>query len=782
MAFIQPTAQLRAAVASYSVLPITSNVLGDLRIVNDLGTLYTWSNASSSGALSDWHKISISTYGDLQGRPSSSPLAIDNAMESIRNIFMNYILIFYKNVINWGVIVEKMLNGLVDRFATAESIDPVHSSAYKYLASPVYDYTESFYVQNFDGTLDEYTKILIHDNSFSTAYHKVFDAVRNLIDPGTLVYGLGFNGASYGIQIDKANEDDWFENVDGEDFTFDVRLKPNHYQYHDGEGDHDLADNVPVIVQPGDFNFKIEITGIGHFIKVSYKSVTDVVVELTGSIELIQQTWAHVAVIRESGILKIYVDGILDAQTTVANNEAIKPTTGSQYENILRIGGHDQGWIERGMVVNYRGRMDEIRYSKGIARWTTTFTPPTVRYNTPTQTTDFSKKLLLHCDGTNNSTTIIDDSLAGKTISVAGNAKLDTSVKKFGTASLSLDGNGSYVSAPSSTDFNLTYLKSFTIEGWFNSSDVSKLQYLFSQRRDDWSYYGLRYDPSGKFVWEDNSFNENYLHRVIEGSFTLTNNTWYHIALVRKYFAPGNFEVDENNPFDTNNKAVWYLFINGVSIPLTLTAQDGGHPWEAWAWSIPIMEYAPMGWSSPFVVGADTKYLTNGFIGHIDEFRLSLSREDEVDFKYEGARYVTNFTPATTHFLSYSEQPAVNNMVIQSQGFDTNDVPTSARVVIFEEDEILQHEPLILDTITPKKDLRVWVSRDGGTTFTEATDLKIEFDVMSEFYTDWFETSINWYVGTVDLSTQPNGQLLVWKITTHNNRKMLIRSVAVNWK
>jgi hypothetical protein len=44
----------KAGVASYSNLPITSNVIGDARITNDTGHLYVWNISSSSGALTDW--------------------------------------------------------------------------------------------------------------------------------------------------------------------------------------------------------------------------------------------------------------------------------------------------------------------------------------------------------------------------------------------------------------------------------------------------------------------------------------------------------------------------------------------------------------------------------------------------------------------------------------------------------------------------------------------------------------------------------------------------------
>jgi hypothetical protein len=96
MAFIQQLGQMRSPATTYATLPISGNVLGDLRIVSDIGCLYTWMSSSGSGSLTDWKKVTVSSYNDLTGRPSSTPLAIDNIITCIRNIMMNYVLIMFK--------------------------------------------------------------------------------------------------------------------------------------------------------------------------------------------------------------------------------------------------------------------------------------------------------------------------------------------------------------------------------------------------------------------------------------------------------------------------------------------------------------------------------------------------------------------------------------------------------------------------------------------------------------------------------------------------------------
>jgi hypothetical protein len=71
---------------------------------------------------------------------------------------------------------------------------------------------------------------------------------------------------------------------------------------------------------------------------------------------------------------------------------------------------------------------------------------------------------------------------AGKTITVHGNAKLSTAVKKFGTASLALDGTGDYLSVASQPDFEFG-TGAWTIEAWiYNTSNPGANQILFDFR------------------------------------------------------------------------------------------------------------------------------------------------------------------------------------------------------------------------------------------------------------------------------------------------------------
>lgn len=89
-----------------------------------------------------------------------------------------------------------------------------------------------------------------------------------------------------------------------------------------------------------------------------------------------------------------------------------------------------------------------------------------------------SVSLLLPMDGTDGSTSIPDLSNNGFTVSVGGNAQLDTAQSKWGGASLLLDGSGDYISIPDNADFDFG-TGDFTIEFWLRWNSLSNYQTIY---------------------------------------------------------------------------------------------------------------------------------------------------------------------------------------------------------------------------------------------------------------------------------------------------------------
>ena len=104
-------------------------------------------------------------------------------------------------------------------------------------------------------------------------------------------------------------------------------------------------------------------------------------------------TWTHITVVRNGNSLVMYVNG-----TSVATYDCTGATINSGGTGLV-VGRQNTNVND----FYFKGWLDELRISKGVARWTSNFTPPTEPY-----TPDSYTKLLLHMDGDDGSTTFID--------------------------------------------------------------------------------------------------------------------------------------------------------------------------------------------------------------------------------------------------------------------------------------------------------------------------------------------------------------------------------------
>ena len=107
----------------------------------------------------------------------------------------------------------------------------------------------------------------------------------------------------------------------------------------------------------------------------------------SGLTTLNNNTWYHIALVRSSTTLKLYIDGVERGSGTDSNNYTAKP---------LRIGGDYAGANE------FAGYIDELRVSN-TNRYTTAFTAPTGIFQG-----DANTKLLLHFDGVEGQTHVED--------------------------------------------------------------------------------------------------------------------------------------------------------------------------------------------------------------------------------------------------------------------------------------------------------------------------------------------------------------------------------------
>lgn len=228
-----------------------------------------------------------------------------------------------------------------------------------------------------------------------------------------------------------------------------------------------------------------------------------------------------------------------------------------------------------------------------------------------------SVSVLLHGDGSNGSTTIVD-SKGINSVSAIGNARVSTAVKKFGTGSVLFDGNGDYLSVPSNSVFNFG-TGNWTIEMWvYITSRTNNYPLLLGNNRGAWTTDAVAITNSNA---DNASFNDKFCFAWNNGGFispsagtsqllvanvTNSTGTWYHFAVVR-------------------NGTSIKMYRNGTEIASATVSSGAAFDF---------------GYNGTLIGGGNWDGSGSYYDGYLDDIRVTKGV----------ARYTANFTPPTTAF------------------------------------------------------------------------------------------------------------------------------------
>ncbi len=443
-------------------------------------------------------------------------------------------------------------------------------------------------------------------------------------------------------------------------------------------------------------------------------------------------------------------------------------------------------------------------------------------------------KLLLRCNGNDESPDFPDDSISNHNVTAEGNAQVDTAQKKFGTGSGLLDGTGDYLTIPDSDDWHFG-TGDFTVDCWIRFSSLTGTQGIWKQAADANNHVGLQWNGAAWGFYIIDSASALF---ALTGNDSISVDTWYHVAVVR-------------------NGDVWSIYRDGV---LKASATDSvAYPDRSEAFQIGALGsgYYFSGhidefrvskgiarWTEPFTPPTAEYILDEYFrlqcysestikqqgsyslkaIAQTDSLNdtltksglsLDLSGKDELKVGVYASRTGTNFqlqihdsggqTSTKDIIISQANNwetitwdisgidngdkdnideiiikiinaDVINtfyvdnfyvplesyNMTLISQSTAAEAQANTARIVLFEED---------VDSITENTDLKAYVSRDGGTTWTQAT-LSDEGD---------YETGKRILTGIADISGQPAGTSMKWKIETLNIKSLKLHGIGELW-
>jgi hypothetical protein len=222
-----------------------------------------------------------------------------------------------------------------------------------------------------------------------------------------------------------------------------------------------------------------------------------------GSTALPANSWVHVAVVRSSGTVKIYQNGV-SGTDTASNSNTFSGATGIRIGANIGNMGYWPGYISNFRVTN-------------AAVYTANFTPSTTPLTAIANTS-----LLL--SGTNAA--VIDNTMSNNLVTV-GDAGISTAQSKWGGSSVYFDGSGDYLTMPPAS--NLAFgTGDFTVELWYYSTNFTYAKALvdFRPSGGNGAYFTLWVTTSGQPFYYANTANQ------IIGAATLLN-TWNHVAVVR---------------------------------------------------------------------------------------------------------------------------------------------------------------------------------------------------------------------------------------------------------
>ncbi len=145
---------------------------------------------------------------------------------------------------------------------------------------------------------------------------------------------------------------------------------------------------------------------------------------------------------------------------------------------------------------------------------------------------DSYTKLLIHSNTSNNSTTFTDSGTTGHSIS-RGGAYHTGSEKKIGATSMYFDGSNDYISAPDDADWDFEDTD-ITIDFWIRFVDVSVASSIWGQSNGGGNQLKLGNHTVDGSTWYYHMHSPAGSPYNISFSWSPSNDTWYHTALVRE--------------------------------------------------------------------------------------------------------------------------------------------------------------------------------------------------------------------------------------------------------
>jgi hypothetical protein len=361
--------------------------------------------------------------------------------------------------------------------------------------------------------LCDFTNAGIIDHTEKNVLTTVGDAK---VSTSVVKYGTGamyFDGTGDYLTAPASND---FNFANGTPFTVEFWANPSAYKSGSG------FDGAGTIISTGKvFNAGWRIEMVNQMSFYTYNNGTVI------STPISLNVWTHIAVVHDGTTTRMYKDGILIGSANATWSASVSE---------LVIGALMSG----SFTYYYNGYLDDLRITKGVARYTADFTRPTRAFPDTPPTASFSDpffrntSLLLHGDGTNGAqNNTFRDSANNITITRNGTPTQGSFTPYGNLWSNDFNGGGNYFIIPQSNDFNFGS-GNFTIECWFyanqtlsgysgifvkgTSGDFGRYTFIISNNGTRAEFWVNKWGVSGP---------------ICGSSTIITDGKWHHLAVVR---------------------------------------------------------------------------------------------------------------------------------------------------------------------------------------------------------------------------------------------------------
>jgi hypothetical protein len=297
---------------------------------------------------------------------------------------------------------------------------------------------------------------------------------------------------------------------------------------------------------------------------------------LTGNAVVPLNTWTHVAMSVTGTVVRFFVNGILDATFAVSGT----PQINGAYPLVL--GRYNTEYLN--------GYVQDIRILKGLALYTSNFTPPEqLKYITAQPTLSYvdpfysSTALVIKGEGnTYANSNFVDNSNNGLVVTATGKVGQGVIGPLTGFNSATFPGNiANYLSVPHSTLFDFGS-GNYTIECRIKtaSSSAQDIISCFNSASPFTGWLvGIGFSTNdGKLKAYHNNGNDGSA-QTFAGTSVISNNAWHHLAVVRNgsnllIFVDGVLE--STTAITTNPGTSTHIVHIGVSCNSTLDRPFNG--------------------------------------------------------------------------------------------------------------------------------------------------------------------------------------------------------------